>query len=199
MKLGAFFTGGIVPGTVRANKAVVAGATKNVDTLDIATLKFGGVALAATALEINQEADDSARVVAGGATITLTVAANNKQVIKLDTLAGTAVILPAATGAGGRFRFYVSALATSVSHKISAAGADVFIGILLGTRVDAGNAVLGFAAAATDNTITLNRTTTGSVSKGEWVEVEDVAAGIWHVKGVLSATGAAFATPFSHV
>jgi len=30
-------------------------------------------------------------------------------------------------------------------------------------------------------------------------EIEDVAANVWAIKGMLSATGAAFATPFSHV
>lgn len=144
--------------------------------------------------------NDAARYVAAGATKTLTVAANNKQTIKLDTAGGSAVTLPAATGSGARFKFLVTVLATSAAHVISAAaGADVMIGLLFGSRIDSGNAVLGFAAQSTSNTITLNRTTTGSVSKGEWVSVEDVASGIWAVDGFLTATGAAFATPFSHV
>jgi hypothetical protein len=77
------------------------------------------------------------------------------------------------------------------------------IGIINGSRVDSGNAVLGFAAAnsgtvaTNSDTITLNRTTTGSVSVGEWIDVEDVAANTWSVNGMLSATGAAFATPFT--
>lgn len=158
-------------------------------------LKLAGVDVTAS---IASKANDAARYVAAGATKTLT-AANNNQVIKLDTLAGSVVTLPAATGSGRRFRFLVTVLATSASHIISAAGADVMIGAISGARVDSGNAVLGFAAQSTSNTITLNRTTTGSVSLGEYVEVEDVAAGIWEVTGFLTATGAAFATPFSHV
>ena len=47
------------------------------------------------------------------------------------------------------------------------------------------------------DTITLNRSTTGSVTLGEWLEVEDIAANTWAVNGMLSATGAAFATPFT--
>jgi|GEM_PF-2414409 len=43
----------VTPGTVAANKTIVAGATKNVDTLDIATPKIGGVAVTATAAELN--------------------------------------------------------------------------------------------------------------------------------------------------
>jgi len=94
--------------------------------------------------------------------------------------------------------FYVAVLATSAAHIVKVSNAvDVFRGLILGSRIDVGNAVLGFAAGATDDTITLNRTTTGSVSIGEWLMVEDTATGIWQVRGVLSATGAAFATPFS--
>jgi hypothetical protein len=35
------------------------------------------------------------------------------------------------------------------------------------------------------------------VSVGEWVELQDIAANTWFVRGMLSSTGAAFATPFS--
>jgi hypothetical protein len=136
--------------------------------------------------------------VAAGATKTLTVAEHSGKEILLDTAAGSVVTLPAATGSRAKFRFRVSVLATSNSHIIKVANAnDTMQGIIQGHRADSGNAVLGFAAGATDDTITLNRTTTGSVSLGEWIEVEDVAANLWHVKGELSATGAAFATPFS--
>lgn len=121
-----------------------------------------------------------------------------EKVIRLDTLTGSVVTLPKAVGKGARYGFYVSVLATSNSHIVKVRDAvDVMRGIILGHRVDTGNAVLGFAAGATDDTVTLNRTTTGSVSLGEWLEFQDVASGIWHVKGFLSATGAAFATPFS--
>lgn len=198
MKLSSFFSGGITPGIVRANKAIVAGATKQVDVLDITTPSFGGVPLTATALQLNQSTNDSLREVGAGATKTLTVAANNKQTIKLDTLAGSVVTLPAATGSGARFLFLVTLLATSNSHIVKVANStDVMIGIMSGVRVDSGNAVLAFPTVAASDTITLNRTTTGSVSLGEWFELEDVAAGFWSVRGVLSATGAAFATPFS--
>lgn len=166
--------------------------------IDIVTggkLKINGSDMTAS---LASKANDAARYVAGGSTLVLT-AANNNQVVKLDTAGGTAVTLPAATGSGFRCRFLVTALATSGAHVISAAGADVMIGAISGARIDSGNAVLGFAAQSTSNTITLNRTTTGSVSKGEYVEVEDVAAGIWETSGFLTATGAAFATPYSHV
>lgn len=138
------------------------------------------------------------QAVAVGATLTVPTG-KIFGVYQLDTLAGSVATLPAATGSTMRALFYVKTLATSVSHKIITSPlTDVFVGLIMGARTDSGNAVLGFAAASTDNTITLNRTTTGSVNKGEWVEVLDAASGIWQVRGMLSATGAAFATPFSH-
>lgn len=172
--------GDATPGTVTANAAVVADANLNVKGLGLFSTMEGA-----------------------GATKTLG-ATDNGKVIQLDTAAGSVVTLPAASGSGARYRFYVKTLATSNSHIVYTAsangigGSDVFEGLIPGSRIDSGDAVLGFAAASTSNTITLNRTTTGSVSLGEWLEVEDVATNVWQVKGFLSATGAAFATPFSH-
>lgn len=180
--------------TNNGNKMVVASGGV-VDVESGGAFKLAGVDLTATLAAL---ANDAARYAAGGATLALT-AANNKQTIKLDTAGGSAVTLPAATGTGNKFRFLVTLLATSAAHVISAAGADVMIGLLFGSRIDSGSAVLGFAAQSTSNTITLNRTTTGSVSKGEWVTAEDVASGVWAIEGFLTATGAPFATPFSHV
>ena len=143
-------------------------------------------------------------MIAAGATKALT-AANNDNIIKLDTLAGSVVTLPAASGSGVQFTFYVSVLATSNSHIIYTAsangvgGSDVFIGLIQGARIDSTNAPLTFAAQGTSNTITLNRTTTGSVTVGEYIVVTDVATNKWLITGSqLTATGAAFATPFSH-
>lgn len=171
----------VTAGTTTAGKILLADANKNV----------AGLGLLPT-------------IVAAGATKATTVA-NGSNIIQLNATGGSVVTLPVATGSGLSHFFYVSVLATSASHIIytsSANGvggtANNFVGLLFGTRVDSGNAVLGFAAGATSNTITLNRSTTGSVSLGEWIEVIDVAANVWQVSGMLSATGAAFATPFSH-
>lgn len=141
--------------------------------------------------------------IAAGATKTL-VAADAGKLVKLDTLAGSVVTLPAASGSGRRYRFFVSVLATSNSHVIQVAnGTDFMVGLAFGARVDSSNAALSFATvnsgtvATNSDTITLNRTTTGSVTIGEWMMVEDIAANVWKVEAFLSATGAAFATPFS--
>lgn len=137
-------------------------------------------------------------MIPAGSTKILSRAVDNGKVLNLDTITGSIVTLPPSAGDNFAIICRVGVLATSNSHIIKVANAvDVMRGVMFGFRADSGNAVLGFAAGATDDTITLNRTTTGSVSLGEWIELVDVALGIWQVRGFLSATGAAFATPFS--
>lgn len=137
----------------------------------------------------------SAYVAAGG---TKTLTPNDSgATIKLDTSTGSVVTLPAATGSGVEFRFLVSALAASNSHVIQVANAsDVMIGGIVIADTDSSGAASSFFAGATSDTITLNRSTTGSVSLGEWIEIEDVVANKWAVRGLLSGTGTV-ATPFS--
>lgn len=138
---------------------------------------------------------------AAGATKTLT-AADSGVTQKLDTLAGSVVTLPAATGTGNRFKFLVTVLATSASHKIQVANAtDFFIGMITGVSDDPAT-VKGWIAAnsgtvaTNSDTVTLNRSTTGSVAVGEWIEVEDVATATFAIRGLIAQTGTE-ATPFT--
>lgn len=157
--------------------------------------KMAGVDITATLAAM---ANDAARYVAAGSTKTLTVAANNRQIVKLDTTTGSVVTLPAATGSGARFTFVVSVLATSNSHIIKVANSsDAMQGIIFSMDDTGANAVAFAAVAGTDDTITLNRTTTGSVTIGEQIVIEDFAANRWHVSGLISNTGSP-ATPFSN-
>lgn len=135
--------------------------------------------------------------VAAGSSLTLTVDEHSGKTILLDTAAGSTVTLPAATGSGTVFRFRVSVLATSNDHIVQAASADdAMQGYLLLMDDTSDNAVAFFAVSGTSDTITLNRSTKGSVTLGEYFELEDVAEGLWHVRGVLSCTGTP-ASPFS--
>lgn len=161
-------------------------------------LKFNGTDLTATLAAL---ANNAGRYLGAGSTLALT-AANDKQTIKLDTVTGSVVTLPAATGSGVKFKFLVSAVATSNSHKVQvASNTDFMIGIISGVSDDPAT-VKGWIAAnsgtvaTNSDTITLNRSTTGSVSVGEYIEVEDVAASTWAVNGMISQTGTE-ATPFS--
>lgn len=146
-----------------------------------------------------QQIDSGSRLVAGGSSLTLTQASHDGKVIQLDTAAGTTITLPAASGSGMRFRFVVTVVATSNSHKVQVANSsDTMTGMVLAVSDDAGFPVKGYTADATAgaDTITLNRTTTGSTVKGEWIEVIDIAANKWAVSGMIASTGTE-ATPFS--
>lgn len=137
-----------------------------------------------------------AATLAAGSTKTLTAADAGKTVL-LDTAAGSTVTLPASAGSGRKYKFIVTTLATTNSHIVKVANAtDTMQGIIVFADTDGTAAVNAFASGATNDTITLNRSTTGSVSLGEWIEVEDYTSGKWHVRGSLSNTGTP-GTPFS--
>lgn len=118
--------------------------------------------------------------------------------INLDTATGSTVTLPPATGSGAVFSFVVSALATSNSHIVKVANSSDAMqgGIVIADTDSSGAASSFFAVAGTSDTITLNRSTTGSVVVGEYLVVRDVAANRYQVEGLLAGTGAV-ATPFS--
>jgi len=109
------------------------------------------------------------------------------------------VTLPAgsACAVGTKFRFVVSTLATSNSHVIKVANtSDIMVGGITTVDTDTSDAAATFATTSTSDTITLNRSTTGSVRTGEWIDVEYVATNRWAVHGFVFVTGAP-ATPFS--
>jgi len=191
---------GYAPGCICKLTTGVVGATLYVNegsrTSCDFNLTFTPGAFTATVTEINQACDSSGRIQPGGSALTLT-SAYNGQTVKLDTAAGTTVTLPAATGTGDIFRFYISTIATSNSHVIKVANAsDTMIGVVGIISDNAPTAIIGFKASGTDDTITLNRTTTGSTALGEWLEIQDVATNLFLVKGLLMGTGTE-ATPFS--
>jgi hypothetical protein len=187
---------GVVAGTVEAGKAVVATTGKVVDELDITTPKIGGTAIAATAAEINRAADLSTRIVNLAVDTPITEASHEGKTIVMGGAGSSRTFtMPAATGAGGRYRFVVGAVNTSNYVIKSAVGTDLMEGAIL-FLTDSGDAVEGFEAGATDDTITLNGTTTGGAAVGDWVELEDISATGWAVRGVVTGTGDEV-TPFS--
>ncbi len=136
--------------------------------------------------------------VAAGATLTLTEATHAGKTILLDTAAGSTATLPAATGSGAVYTFIVSVLATSNSHVVKVANSsDAMQGYAVFADTDTSGAGYAFfAVAGTSDTITLNRSTTGSVTIGETIQVRDIAANRFHVAAFLSGTGTPL-TPFS--
>lgn len=129
----------------------------------------------------------------------LTMRQNDHQygTFNLDTLTGSTATLPAATGSGAKYTFIVTVLATSNSHVIKVANSlDAMQGFIF-TRDDTADAANSFfAVAGTSDTITLNRSTTGSVVLGEFIEVIDIGVNKYQVGGFIANTGTP-ATPFS--
>ncbi len=119
----------------------------------------------------------------------------NGPLLKLSAAAGVTVTLPAASGSGDRYRLFVATTVTSNNDIIQVANAtDVMAGMVF-TCNDTDNSVSGWETASTSDTITLNGSTKGGI-KGDYIELEDAASGLWRVLGQTSATGTE-ATPFS--
>jgi hypothetical protein len=156
-------------------------------------------ATTSTAVELTRIADVSTRLVAvGGTSLAVTVAAHADRIILLDhSAAESTATLPAAAGTGAVFRFIVSAVNTN-NHIITITGDDTMKGSV--NILDNDAAAQGaFAATTTDNTITLNGTTTGG-QIGDWIELVDIAADVWAVRGDLVVpAGSNPADPFSAV
>jgi hypothetical protein len=162
----------------------------------LTTTDSTAAATAATAVEITRTCDVSARQVLAGSTLAVTEALHDGKTIMFDQAAGSVCTLPAASGSGARFRFATFVLATSNSHIVKVAnGTDIMVGSIVTTDA-ADNSNTTFSTTSTSDTITLNRTTTGSVRIGELIELEDIKTGFWAVRGNLVGTGGE-QTPFS--
>ena len=169
---------------------------KSVTTMTLTELKTLSGMLATTA-EINRTCDVSTRIVnVTASTLTVTEALHDNKIVTLNRAAGITTTLPAATGSGAKFRFLIGTTVTSNTTVIKVANAsDAFQGFSQIVSDDTA-AVKGFiATAGTDDTITLNGTTTGGYV-GDIIEVQDVATNRFQVQVTGKATGTE-ATPFS--
>ena len=111
--------------------------------------------------------------------------------VTLNRGAGITGTLPPAVGTLRTLKFYVGTTFTS-SGIIQVTTTDIIQGAL-GVTTDAAGVVI--PTGATSDTITMNGSTTGGIV-GSYIELQDVAAGVWSVRGNLVSTGAE-ATPFS--
>lgn len=188
--------GGITP-TVNALEVGVTASGKvgtgtTLTSTELATLS----GVTATAVELNRASDVSTRLIAAGATLAMSLAAHEGKIVCLDTAAGSIVTLPASSASGAVYRFLVTVTATSNSHIIKVANAtDEFRGYVIQDS-DTATAPNTWWAADNDDTITLNRTTTGLAAQGEYFEIVDATSGHYFVRGYSQASGAE-ATPFS--
>lgn len=126
---------------------------------------------------------------------TLTVDRDNHAgaVVTVNRAAGCVVTLPASTGKGDEYTFYVGTTISSNSFKIQVANAsDTLAG---GVSISTDIAGVTMLCGGTDDTITMSGSTTGGVA-GSFVKLVDVALNKWMVSGFLASTGTE-ATPFS--
>lgn len=129
-----------------------------------------------------------------------TIAINNEKHADRDMIlnhaGGVTVTLPKASGTGDKFKFTVGVLATAASHIIKCGStSDIITGSIVTSDTDTAGTVSAWSSGATSDTITLNRSTTGSVLKGEFLELQDIANNTWSVRGLIACTGTAI-TPF---
>jgi hypothetical protein len=128
-------------------------------------------------------------------TFTLTAEAHSGTVLTVNRAAGSTLTLPAAAGYGTVFEIFVGTTITSNNLIVQVANSsDIMSGTAINMQ-DSGDTVIGFETGATDDTITMNGTTKGGV-KGDRIVLKDVAANIWSVSVIGSATGTEV-TPFS--
>jgi hypothetical protein len=128
------------------------------------------------------------------ASLTVTAAAHGGRTVVLNRAAGQAVTLPAATGSGNIYKFFVLTSITSNTTTIKVVGNDTMAGLAIVAN-DGGDTASIFETAADSDTITFDGSTTGGI-RGATVELQDVAADLWSVRVVGAATGIE-ATPFS--
>ncbi|MEK9896260.1 MAG: hypothetical protein VW518_07540 [Burkholderiaceae bacterium] len=134
-------------------------------------------------------------VTASAATLTVTAASHAGRTVLLSRAAGVTATLPAATGTGNTYTFFVNTAVTSNDDIIQVADAtDVMTGRAYMLQ-DGGDTIVAFETAADSDTITMDGSTKGGL-KGNVVVCQDVATNTWAVTCHLSGTGTE-ATPFS--
>jgi hypothetical protein len=137
-------------------------------------------------------AGNPAVITAAAATLTAEAYAGRTVVSRLA--ATQTFTLPAATGTGHVYDFWVEITKTGDLVIQVANATDVMKGGAI-LFADAGDTVLAFATASTSDTVTLDGTTKGGI-EGARVTLVDLASGKWGLQVVSDASGTE-ATPFS--
>lgn len=154
--------------------------------------------LTATPDEINAAADASSRVVPLAVTTVLTAAAHENHTIAMSGAGAARTFTLWSPAVGDRIRFVVAEVNTSNYLIKTESGTRVFKGLVIGQSAtdSATDAPRTWKTGSTDDTITLNGTTTGGVQIGDWIELECIVANTWAVRGMITQSGVE-ATPFS--
>jgi hypothetical protein len=121
------------------------------------------------------------------ATATLTRQTNAGRTNVVNAAAGLTLTLPSAVGSGYVYRVLVGTTLTSNTIVIQVANTtDVFRGGVLINDIGDSSAATSdfFPTASTSDTITLTASI-GAGKAGDFIEIEDYAAGFFAVRGVL--------------
>ncbi len=141
--------------------------------------------------------NSAARLVTLAVTTTLTAALHaGRNIIMTGAGGARTFTLPAATGSGDTYTFIVGEVNTSNYLIKVADGTDTIDGTILNVDGDSTDATRGFKPVAADDTITLNGTTSGGASIGDWIVLTDIAANQWALRGLVTGSGVVI-TPFS--
>ena len=152
-----------------------------------------------TRREVVQSLDRSSRTVTETAAFTFDPRVHGGRITLLSLLAGYTATLPVAIGSGVIYRVHVGIVLTSGSYIVQVANSsDNMEGVISIADGGASDADLGFPTTSnTSDTITMNASSTGGLTIGDWFELVDVAENVWHVRGQLTGSGGSVATPFS--
>ena len=204
--MSATTTEGTGNGSAADIKSKIYNGTVKSENIDPSTVLESDVADGAvTNSKIVRTALAKASVELSSATATVVADDHANTPLVLSRAGGVTVTLPAATGTGNRYSFYVGTSLSNASYVIKVANAtDVISGVALGSDDETPlsgtpTAIDMWFAGASDDTFTM---THGSSSfpkggqKGNFVQIVDIASGLFHVNAVLSQTGTE-ATPFS--
>ncbi len=122
------------------------------------------------------------------ASTTLTAKDHGGKLVAINKADGAAITLPEAGGTGVTFRLFIGTTITSNSTTVKVANAnDTLVGMVEAATTTF-NSGRKEAAGGTDDTLTMNGTTTGGIV-GSYVELQDVAENLWRIKADLVGSG----------
>lgn len=132
------------------------------------------------------------------ATLAVTEASHAQKTVVLSKVDGQTITMPAATGSGNIYTFWLGATTTSNAYVFSPTGDDTVHGVaVLGDSTDGTGHI--WTNSSGNNTVTLGGTSnaTGGI-KGTRIIYQDIAADTWAVL-IIGDAGGTEATPFSTV
>lgn len=128
---------------------------------------------------------------------TLDAETHSNRTLVVNAAAGVALTLPDATGTGDKYRVVIGTLLTSGDVTVTAPSGSILKGIALINDIGDSTAatVDAYAAGTSDEIFTFDQSAGGG-KVGDWLELEDVATGVYAVRAHLTGQVDP-ATPFT--